>query len=90
MNKLLKLFLLLFVVMISISSIMTVSADYGPKDQLSIYVRNSPDELYYLDLLTQNSSRYKNLHEEERAGLNQEMLQLLYSLEDDGWKPALN
>lgn len=89
MNKLLKLFLLLCVVMILFSSIMTATADFGPKDQLTVYVLNPPDELYYLDLLTQEYSHYNNIGEEERESLNQEMLQLLYSLEDEGWKPAL-
>lgn len=65
MNKLLKLFLLLCVVMILFSSIMTASADFGQKDQLTVYVLNPPDELYYLDLQTQEYSHYNNIAEEK-------------------------
>lgn len=64
-------------------------ADMGPKDQLTVHVVNPPDELYYLDLLTQDARTYNNFYEGERETLNQDMVKLLYSYEDEGWKPAL-
>ncbi|TYQ12849.1 UNVERIFIED_CONTAM: hypothetical protein Cloal_3886 [Acetivibrio alkalicellulosi] len=67
----------------------TAYADMGPKDELKVYVENSPDELYYLDLLTQDTREYDNfIRDEKRESFNQEMLDLLYSHEDEGWKPA--
>ncbi len=65
------------------------SADIGPKPSLTVRVENPPEELYYLDLLTQDTnSNYDNFEEGEREALNQDMLELLYSHKDEGWKPA--
>lgn len=63
-------------------------ADMGPKDKLTVHVQNPPDELYYLDLLTQGTSKYDNLSSDKREALNQDMVKLLYSYENEGWKPA--
>ena len=57
-----------------------VRADFGPKDRLTVYVTNPPEELYYLDLLYENESGdevYGNLTEEELASLNADMLERL-------------
>lgn len=68
----------------------TTYADMGAKDQLAVYVENPPNELYYLDLLTQNSSPYNNFNQEgERESLDKKMVELLYSYESEGWMPAL-
>ena len=40
------------------------NADIGPKDSLTVYVANAPDEKYYLDLLTQDSVSYNNFNNE--------------------------
>lgn len=66
----------------------SVAADMGPKDQLTVHVTNPPAEPYYLDLLTQQPGEYSNLLEEDRAALNQEMLSLLYTYQEEGWYPA--
>lgn len=67
-----------------------VYGDVGPKDKLTVYVKNPPEESYYLDLLTQNTKPYNNFHQDgEREALNQKMISLLYSYESEGWKPAL-
>lgn len=68
----------------------TAYADMGPKDELTVYVENPPNEVYYLDLLTQNSSSYNNFHEDgEREALDKKMVALLYSYGNEGWMPAL-
>lgn len=68
----------------------TVYADIGPKDQLTVYVENPPNELYYLDLLTQKTAPYNNFSDTgERETLNPTMLASLYNYADKGWKPAL-
>lgn len=83
------LVVMLFIFMIFICPT-TIYADIGPKDNLVIYVKNPPNENYYLDLLTTQPGTYSNLGKsEERVHLNQDMLQLLYSQEDEGWYPAL-
>ncbi len=64
----------------------TVFADFGPKDRLTVYVKNAPDEEYYLDLLQQKDGNYENIDPNEH---NRSMLDLLTSLEDEGWYPAL-
>ena len=81
----------IFVIILSVLILpITVYADLGPKDCLTVYVVNPPSDNYYLDLLTQNSSPYNNFHEEgERESLNTQMLDLLYSYKKDGWMPAL-
>lgn len=69
-----------------LTCIVTVNADTGPKDSLIVYVENAPDELYYLDLLTQEADSFSNIA--DINDYNQDMLDLLYSYEDDGWFPA--
>lgn len=66
-----------------------VFADFGPKDSLIVYVQNPPPEPYYLDLLTQEPGKNENLTAQEKALLDQKMLALLYSCEEEGWFPAL-
>jgi len=53
-------------------------------------VENPPNEVYYLDLLTQSSSSYNNFHEAgEREALDKKMVALLYSYGNEGWMPGL-
>lgn len=86
-----KYILLVFVLLLTIFICATTAyADMGPKDSLTIYVENPPNEKYYLDLLTTESGKYNNFYEEgERKSLNQEMLKLLYLYKYEGWMPAL-
>jgi len=63
-----------------------VSADMGPKPNLTVYVTNPPGELYYLDLLVQYRGFDPNIDIES---YNQEMLALLFSCEGEGWIPRL-
>jgi hypothetical protein len=77
-----------FIFICIFSFTITSYADMGPKDQLIIHVKNPPEELYYLDLLIKEDGTYKNFNESEKEALNQEMLSLLYSYKNDGWKPA--
>ncbi|MEA1959688.1 MAG: hypothetical protein U9N81_00040 [Bacillota bacterium] len=80
------LFCLLFIFVLPL----TASADIGPKDSLTIYVENPPSEQYYLDLLTQSSSTYENFNKDgERETLNDQMVDLLYAYQNEGWMPAL-
>ena len=69
---------ILLVSVILLTAILTpaVFADMGPKDSLTVYLENPPDELYYLDLLyeTERDQVYPNLTEEELASLNADML----------------
>ena len=67
-----------------------VSADFGPKDRLTIYLTNPPAETYYLDLLYDagGADVYENLTEEEIAGLDADMLQALRE-NGTGWTAAL-
>ncbi|HAN21049.1 MAG: hypothetical protein A2Y15_08295 [Clostridiales bacterium GWF2_36_10] len=89
MNKLLRLTLASLLVFITVSTgTLIVKADCGPKPSLGIHLVNPPDELYYLDLLTQDTYQYDNFEEGEREKLNQSMLLKLYSHEKEGWKPA--
>ena len=85
-----RLWFAVFAAVIFVLLPLSVSADIGPRDKLTVCVINPPGEPYYLDLLTQNSSTYENFHKEgEREALNQEMLALLYTYAGEGWKPAL-
>ncbi|MCB8817056.1 hypothetical protein [Desulfosporosinus shakirovi] len=43
-------------------------ADMGPKDEPTVYVENPPNQVYYLDLLTQNSSSYFEYHFLDKNG----------------------
>jgi hypothetical protein len=85
-----KVLLILIIAVIAAASLfIQASADTGPKDQLTIHVKNPPAELYYLDLLTDETGSYQNFSDEFREELNQDMLALLYSQADQGWRPAL-
>lgn len=68
---------------------LTVFADMGPKAAVTVVVEHPPEELCYLDLLTDRPGDYDNLGE-ERADLDPELLALLRSCEDEGWYPALS
>lgn len=85
-----KRFAALFLVfLLTIIFATAVSADMGPKPKLTIIVHQPPQGTYYLDLLMQGSGeRYDNLRE-RREGLREEMLEKLFSLEGEGWHPAL-
>lgn len=89
MKKSRKLILVVFICLFTLVFPTTVYADMGPKDKLKVYVKNPPNEQYYLDLLTQDENRYNYIKDDERAILNADMINLLYSYENDGWKPAL-
>lgn len=66
---------LLSLLFISILFCTSVYADFGPKDLLTVYVKNPPSELYYLDLLYEGETPdLPNLTEEELASLNPDML----------------
>lgn len=69
----------------------TASADSGPKPQLVVKMVNGPEELYYLDLLEEDSGRenYDNLREEERAALDPELLEALEAAVPEGWHACL-
>lgn len=85
-------FLLLFTM-----TILTVSAlaDTGPKPQLTVKVKNAPDELYYLDLLAtgewehEGEEDYSGLSwsytDEERAALDEDLLAALHAAIPEGW-----
>ena len=82
--------ILLFIFALVLALSITASADMGPKDRLTVYVKNVPAEPYYLDLLTRYTRPYNNFPaDSSRESFNQEMLALLYSFESDGWLPAL-
>jgi len=67
------------------------TADMGPKDSLNVLVKNAPQEPYYLDLLYQDApeSLYQNLTQENRAMLDQSLLQALTDARPAGWTLAL-
>ena len=81
------MFMLLLLISILVPT--TVFADMGPKDDLTVYVKNPPKELYYLDLLTENTGNYANIPDEKKDKLNKDMVKMLYSFKEDGWLPAL-
>lgn len=90
MNVIKNTLLTVMVFVIAAASLsVSASADTGPKDQLTIHVKNPPAEPYYLDLLTDETGNYQNFSEESRSELNQDMLSLLYSMAGEGWRPAL-
>lgn len=69
----------------------SVRADMGPKDALTVYLLNPPQQTYYLDVLYENTSGkevFDNLSPDERASLSAEMLALL-SESGDGLTAAL-
>lgn len=46
----------LFIIMAAMLLTITAFADFGPKPQLVVKVKNPPEELYYLDLLAEGSA----------------------------------
>ena len=80
--------LIIFLLSLALLFALPVSADMGPKPQLTIHVINPPEEPYYLDLLIRESGGYSNLSEEKQTSLNPEMLALLDTYQDKGWYPA--
>ena len=77
----------------------SVSADMGPKPQLTVRVENAPEELYYLDLLAEGEyegysygdgrSPYSGLDwsysDGESAALDEGLLDTLRAAVPDGW-----
>ena len=56
--------------------VLPVSADMGPKPQITITVINPPEGEYYLDLLEQHDpgdTLYSNLNDEELTALPEQM-----------------
>ena len=64
----------------------TALADMGPTSRLTVKVKNAPQELYYLDLLSmEGAPRYPSLTEEELAALDQELYSALLAAIPAGW-----
>lgn len=86
MNK--KLFVI-FIVSILFFSILSISAsaDMGPKPSITIIVENPPEELYYLDLLVYEKGECENIS--DKQNYNQNMLNVLETYNDNGWRPGL-
>ena len=64
----------------------TALADTGPKSKLTVKVKNAPQELYYLDLLSmEGAPRHPSLTEEELAALDQELYSALLAAIPVGW-----
>lgn len=77
---------------LSLVLILPVSADMGPKPQITITVVNPPAGAYYLDLLEQHDpgdTVYSNLSDEELAALPEAVRTTLQGYRDGGWQPAL-
>ena len=77
----------------------SASADFGPKDQLTVRVENGPEELYYLELLKEGAvSPYADetvgglkdsYTEEELAALDRDLLEALIAAIPQGWYGCL-
>lgn len=64
----------------------TALADTGPKSKLTVKVKNAPQELYYLDLLSmEGDPRYPSLTAEELAALDQDLYSALLDAIPVGW-----
>lgn len=64
----------------------TALADTGPTSRLTVKVKNAPQELYYLDLLSmEGSPRYPSLTEEELAALDPDLYSALLAAIPAGW-----
>ena len=70
-----------------------VRADTGPKPQLIVRVENAPEELYYLDLLTEGEQTDGekealswSYSEEERAALDEGLLDALLAAVPEGYR----
>lgn len=78
--------------LLSLVLVLPVSADMGPKPQITITVVNPPEGEYYLDLLEwQNPGDqvYSNLTDDELAALPEPVRTVLDGYNDGGWRPAL-
>lgn len=87
--KLKKYILIIVITFLSLFiSFNVVSADSGPKPELTIIVENPPTDEYYLDLLVDYEINYGYtwLHEEE---YNQEKIKIFKDFRDGNWRPAL-
>ncbi len=82
---------ILFAVCVSVLMLFAVnaSADMGPKPSITINTGGTVGEKYYLDLLVDYNSEYKNLSEEEIAALDPEMYKTLSEYTDGTWYPAI-
>lgn len=85
MKRLIALLCMLFLCLTALP--LWVSADMGPKPELSILVKNAPESTYYLDLLITEDVRgtYNNLYDNP---YDEALLAGLHSWEDEGWYPA--
>ena len=64
----------------------TALADTGPTSRLTVKVKNAPQELYYLDLLSmEGAPRHPSLTDEELAALDQELYSALLDAIPVGW-----
>lgn len=64
----------------------TALADTGPTSRLTVKVKNAPQELYYLDLLSmEGDPRYPSLTEEELAALDPDLYSALLAAIPAGW-----
>ena len=69
----------------------SVFADMGPKAQLIVRVKNAPDEIYYLDLLEQDTGRdLHNYEEDVLPTLHQPTLSALLDAIPKGWHGCLS
>ena len=75
---------ILFAVCISVLMLFAtnVSADTGPKPSITINTNGTVGEKYYLDLLVDYDSEYKNLSEEDISELDPEMYKTLSEYTD--------
>lgn len=84
---------LAFALLASLALTTFVLADFGPKPQLTVRVKNAPQEPYYLDLLAEGdwdkSDGRSNLSDEERAALDPAMLTLLLDSVPAGWHACI-
>lgn len=87
-----KLFVFAAAVFAAMSLSTAVSADMGPKPQVTVIAENAPDCVYYIDLLQEydgrsDDSSFVGIDTDE---YDAKLLEKLWSLEDEGWYPALS
>ena len=61
----------------------TAYADIGPMHELTVTVINAPEGTLYIDLLAEGTPN--GMHYNDQSGLDQTVLEQLYSLEGDSW-----
>jgi hypothetical protein len=76
-----------FVWILLFSLPITVSADCGPKPQLTIIVDNPPEEEYFLDLLVHETGTSVNYLNKDTV-YEPQKLELLKHYSQDGWYPG--